>query len=70
MSHEDKMKHSTEEFATTDLSEEIAILRKVIKLLLTRQRKLEDLLSLIEKLQKDNAEKDVKFQHLTNGLIN
>ena len=55
------MKHSTEELANTDLSEKIGNPWKDVMLLLTGQWKLEHFLGLIKKLQKDNAEKDVKI---------
>ena len=63
-----KMWHSTEEFANADLSDEIANVRNGVTLLLTGQGKLEHLLGLVEKLQKDNAEKDVKITTLEKQI--
>ena len=61
MSRKGQNKHNTWKFAITDLVEETANVLKDVILFLTGQRKPEDLLGVIEKLEKDNAEKDVKI---------
>ena len=62
------MKHSTEELANADLSDEIENLRNDVTMLLTGQRKLEHLLGLIEKFQTDNVDKDVKITTLEKQI--
>ena len=62
------MKHSTQECANAQLFEEIANLRNDVTLLLTGQGKPENPLGLVDKLQKDNAEKDVNTATLEKRI--
>ena len=62
------MKHSTQECANAQLFEERANLRNDVTLLITGQGKPKNPLGLVEKLQKNNAEKDVSTATLEKRI--